>query len=93
MRISALISNTVGLRRAAAIIFALVAVLPLLALLPLLHAAGILATTRAQVAVFLAVTLAVLGFVLLRRLTDEVAKLAAGLGLGLDRAALTRYRA
>jgi signal transduction histidine kinase/CheY-like chemotaxis protein len=80
VRIRALVSNTVGLRRAAAIIFALVAVLPLLALLPVLHAAGLLATTHAQVAVFLAVTLAVLGFVLLRRLTDEVAKLAAGLG-------------
>ena len=78
MKLGDLLSRTVGLRRAAAIIFALVAVLPLLGVLPLLHQSGLLATTQAQVALLLAVVLAVLGFVLLRRLTDEVAKLASG---------------
>jgi signal transduction histidine kinase/ActR/RegA family two-component response regulator/HAMP domain-containing protein len=78
VRFGNLLSNTVGLRRAAAIIFALVAVLPLLGVLPLLHQAGLLVTTQAQVALLLAVVLAVLGFVLLRRLTDEISKLAAG---------------
>ena len=38
--------TAVGLRRAAAIIFALVAVLPLLAVLPVLHRAGVLISTR-----------------------------------------------
>ena len=42
-------STTVGLRRAAAIIFALVAVLPMLAVLPVLHTAGVLASPYAQV--------------------------------------------
>jgi len=78
VKLGDLLSRTVGLRRAAAIIFALVAVLPLLGVLPLLHQGGLLATTQAQVALLLAVVLAVLGFVLLRRLTDEVAKLASG---------------
>jgi len=71
-------SATVGLRRAAAIIFALVAVLPLLAVLPVLHSAGTLASPWAQVALLLAVVVAVLGFFILRRLTDEVAQLADG---------------
>ena len=71
-------STTVGLRRAAAIIFALVAVLPLLAVLPVLHSAGVLASPYAQVTLLLAVVLAVLGFFVLRRLTDQVARLAEG---------------
>ena len=71
-------SSTVGLRRAAAIIFALVAVLPMLAVLPVLHTAGVLASPYAQVSLLLAVGLAVLGFFVLRRLTDEVARLAEG---------------
>ena len=71
-------SSTVGLRRAAAIIFALVAVLPMLAVLPVLHTAGVLASPYAQVSLLLAVGLAVLGFFVLRRLTDEVARLADG---------------
>ena len=71
-------STAVGLRRAAAIIFALVAVLPLLAVLPVLHSAGVLASTYAQVTLLLAVVLAVLGFFVLRRLTDQVARLAEG---------------
>src|SRR4029453_11941357 len=70
--------TTVGLRRAAAIIFALVAVLPMLAVLPVLHTAGVLASPYAQVTLLLAVGLAVLGFFVLRRLTDEVARLAEG---------------
>src|SRR4029453_2705062 len=70
--------TTVGLRRAAAIIFALVAVLPMLAVLPVLHTAGVLASPYAQVTLLLAVGLAILGFFVLRRPTDEVARLAEG---------------
>ena len=79
MKLEQRLSQTVGLRRAASTIFALVAVVPLLAVLPLLHSAGLLATTHTQVALLLAIVLALLGFVILRRLTDEVAKLAEGL--------------
>jgi len=79
VRLGRFLSQNVGLRRAAAIIFALVAVLPLLTVLPLLHRAGLLASPWTQVALLLAVALAVLGFVMLRRLTDEIARLARGL--------------
>jgi signal transduction histidine kinase len=79
VKLERVLSQTVGLRRATSIIFALVAVLPMLAVLPLLHSAGLLASTHTQVAMLLAVVLAVLGFVILRRLTDAVAKLADGL--------------
>ena len=71
-------STAVGLRRAAAIIFALVAVLPMLAVLPVVHTAGLMASPWAQVALLLAVGLAVIGFFVLRRLTDQVARLAEG---------------
>ncbi|HET7341347.1 MAG TPA: ATP-binding protein [Methylomirabilota bacterium] len=80
MKLGRFLSDSIGLRRAAAVIFALVTVLPLLAVLPLLLGAGLLSSTRTQVALLFAVVLAVLGFVILRRLTDEVAKLAQGLG-------------
>jgi signal transduction histidine kinase len=72
------LTQTVGLRRAAFIIFALVAVVPMLSLLPLLYSAGLLASPHAQVALLLAVFLALLGYVILRRLTDEIARLAQG---------------
>jgi signal transduction histidine kinase/HAMP domain-containing protein len=78
VRLERLLSQTVGLRRATSIIFALVAVLPMLAVLPVLRSAGLLASTHAQIALLLAVMLAVLGFVVFRRLTDEIAKLAQG---------------
>ena len=58
-------STAVGLRRAAAIIFALVAVLPMLAVLPVVHTAGLTASPWAQVSLLLAVGLAVIGFVVL----------------------------
>jgi len=79
VKLERLLSQTVGLRRATSIIFALVAVLPMLAVLPVLRSAGLLASTHTQIALLLAVVLAVLGFVILRRLTDEIAKLADGL--------------
>ncbi|HEX9821641.1 MAG TPA: ATP-binding protein [Methylomirabilota bacterium] len=78
MRVGRLLTQTVGLRRAASIIFALVAVVPMLAVLPLLHSAGLLASPHTQVALLLAIFLALLGYVILRRLTDEIARLAEG---------------
>ena len=79
MRLGAFLTDRVGLRRAAVVIFALVGVLPLLAVLPLLHAGGLLSSPRTQVALLMAVVLAVLGLVLLLRLTDQIARLASGL--------------
>jgi len=79
VRLGAFLTDRVGLRRAAVVIFALVGVLPLLAVLPLLHAGGLLSSPRTQVALLMAVVLAVLGLVLLLRLTDQIARLASGL--------------
>jgi signal transduction histidine kinase/CheY-like chemotaxis protein len=73
-----LLSHTVGRRRATAIVFALLAVLPLLTMLPLLYTAGLLASPRTQATLVLAVVLAALGVVMLRRLTDDITGLAAG---------------
>jgi signal transduction histidine kinase/CheY-like chemotaxis protein len=78
VRLGSFLTDTIGLRRAAIIIFALVAVLPLLAVVPLLHAGGLLDAPRTQIALLMAAALAILGFVLLLRLVDEISKLAAG---------------
>ena len=72
VRLGRFLSQNVGLRRAAAIVFALLVILPLLTVVPLLHGAGLLASPWTQGALLLAVTLAVFGFVMLRRLTDEM---------------------
>ncbi len=80
MRLGEVLAGNVGLRRAAAIIFALVAVVPLLAVMPLLHSAGMLNSTSVQVAILLALILALVGYLMLRRLTDQIAQLASGLG-------------
>ena len=89
MRVGRLLTQTVGLRRAVSIIFALVAVVPMLAVLPLLHSAGLLASPHTQVALLLAIFLALLGYVILRRLTDEIARLAEGFAQpGAGRAAV-----
>ena len=76
MRVRQLASRGVALRRATAIVIPLIALLPLLAVLPLLYRAGLLASPATQIALALALGLAVLGFVVLRRLTDDVARLA-----------------
>ncbi len=77
MRVGRLFSETVGLRRAAAIIFTLAALLPLLALLPVLSRTGALWTLETQVSLLLSLVLAVLGFVVLRRMVGQITSLAA----------------
>lgn len=77
MRVGRFFSKTIGLRRAAAIIFTLAALLPLLALLPVLRRTGALWTLEAQVSLLLSLVLAVLGFVILRRMVDQITSLAA----------------
>ncbi len=69
--------KTINLRKAASIIFALAAVLPLLALLPVLRDSGVLQTTEGQVSLLGALLLAVLGFVVLRRMVGQIASLAS----------------
>lgn len=69
--------KTINLRKAASIIFALAAVLPLLALLPVLRDSGVLQTTEGQVSLLGALLLAVLGFVVLRRMVGQITSLAS----------------
>lgn len=51
--------------------------LPLLALLPVLRDSGVLTTTEGQVSLLGALLLAVLGFVVLRRMVGQIASLAS----------------
>ena len=79
-----------NLRRAVAVIFALVALLPLLAVLPALQQSGALTTTQGQMGLLGALLLAVLGFVVLRQVIGQVARLAGALteaGAGAQAAA------
>ena len=71
--------GSIGLREAASIVFALAALLPLMLAVFVLHRGGGLWTLEAQVAVLLALTVAVLGFVVFRSLVDRVAGLAGAL--------------
>ncbi|HEV8586779.1 MAG TPA: ATP-binding protein [Methylomirabilota bacterium] len=79
MKLDRLFGGTVGLREAASIVFALVALLPLLLAVFVMHRSGALWTFEAQVAVLLALTVAVLGFVVFRMMVDRVARLAGAL--------------
>ena len=68
--------NSVGLHRAASIIFALTAILPLLTVLPVLWWTRVIERTDAQASLALAVALVVLGWIVFRRLITQIASLA-----------------
>jgi signal transduction histidine kinase len=79
MKLGRIFTGSVGLREAASVVFALTALLPLLLAVFVLHRTGALWTFEAQVTVLLAVTVAVLGFVVFRLMMDRVASLAGAL--------------
>ncbi|MGH7275810.1 MAG: sensor histidine kinase, partial [Candidatus Rokuibacteriota bacterium] len=79
MRSGSFFSKTIGLRHAAAVVFTLAALLPLLALLPVLRQTGALWTLEVQISLLLSLVLAVLGFVVLRRLVGQITSLAEAL--------------
>ena len=70
------LSRTLSLRAAASVVFALVALVPILLLVYLLSWANLLRYTAAQLGVFLAVIVSVVGFILFRRLVSQLARLA-----------------
>src|SRR5882762_9164272 len=72
-------AGSVGLREAASVVFALATLLPLLLVVLVLHRSGALWSFEAQISVLLAVTLAVLGFVVFRLMVGRVAQLAGAL--------------
>jgi len=76
----------VKLREAASTIFALTAVLPLLVFVYFMWRFGLLESSEAQVGIFCALAIALLGYVLFRRLTQRVADLGRALGQALPSA-------
>ena len=70
-------SKAMSLREAAAVIFVLVALLPLLLFVAVNSTSGLISRTEAQFAAIMAVVIACLGFVVFRRLVDQIARLAA----------------
>ena len=65
-----------SLREAAAVIFVLVALLPLLLFVAVISASGLISRTEAQFAAFMALIIACLGFVVFRRMVDQISLLA-----------------
>ena len=81
MRLRGFVSKAMSLREAAAVIFVLVAVLPLMLFVSLLSVSDLITKTEAQFAAFMAVIIACLGFVVFRRLVDQIARLAREVNL------------
>jgi signal transduction histidine kinase/CheY-like chemotaxis protein len=83
MKLSGFVSKAMSLREAAAVIFVLVALLPLLLFVAFLSTSNLLSKTEAQFAAFMALIIACLGFLVFRRLVDQIAQLAAKVQLPL----------
>ena len=71
-------SRTMSLREAASVVFALVALLPILLLVYLLSRHELMHSTEAQVGLLAAIGVSVLGFVVFRRMMDQISALAQG---------------
>ena len=76
-------SKAMSIREAAAVIFVLVAVLPLMLFVAFLSVSDLITKTEAQFASFMALIIACLGFVVFRRLVDQIARLAREVNLTL----------
>src|SRR5215470_81380 len=76
MKLPGFLSKAMTLREAAAVIFVLVAVLPLLLFVAFLSISNFISRTEAQFAAFMALIIACLGFLVFRRLMDQIARLA-----------------
>ncbi|MBI1964485.1 MAG: GAF domain-containing protein, partial [Candidatus Rokubacteria bacterium] len=79
MRLPPLASRPQSLRQAAATIFAISAILPLLLLLFYLWRFELIWQTEMQIGLFLALVVAVLGFLVFRRMVDRITSLAHAL--------------
>lgn len=76
MKLFGFVSRSMNLREAAAVIFVLVALLPLLLFVAFLSTSNLLSKTEAQFAAFMALIIACLGFLVFRRLVAQIARLA-----------------
>jgi hypothetical protein len=79
-----------GLQQAASVIFALVAVVPLLIFAWTLHALGVIRSTQAQVSLGLALAVALLGFWMFRSLLGRMAEVVQALANALEQASRVR---
>jgi len=79
-------SRQQGLRQAAAIIFALVAVVPLLVFAWTLHALDVIKRTEAQVGLSLSLAVALLGFWMFRMMLSRMAEVVQALVAAVDQA-------
>lgn len=73
------LARAMSLRQATSVVFALVAIVPILLLVYLLSRAGWLDRLEAQIGLAGAVLVSALGFFVLRRMTDQIGRLAQGL--------------
>ncbi|MGH7386595.1 MAG: hypothetical protein ACREKG_15555, partial [Candidatus Rokuibacteriota bacterium] len=71
-------SRTMSLREAASVVFALAALLPILLFVYLLSRHELLANTEAQLGLLGAVAVSILGFLVFRRMVDQITQLAQG---------------
>ena len=71
-------SRTMSLREAASVVFALVALLPILLFVYLLSRHEMLHNTEAQLGLLAAIGVSILGFVVFRKMVDQIAQLAQG---------------
>ena len=83
MKLPGFVSRAMSLREAAAVIFVLVALLPLLLFVAFLSTSNLLAKTEAQFAALMALIIACLGFLVFRRLVGQIARLAVKVQLPL----------
>ena len=84
MKPNGFVSKAMSLREAAAVIFVLVALLPLLLFVAVISASGLISKTETQLAAFAAVVIALLGFIVFRRMVDQISRLAAKVQLPFD---------
>src|SRR6266496_5444471 len=87
MKVPGLVSRAMSLREAAAVIFVLVALLPLLLFVAVISSSGLISKMEAQFAAFMAVFIACLGFIVFRRMVDQISRLAVKVQLAPGEAA------
>ena len=83
-------SRQQGLQQAASMIFALVAVVPLLIFAYTLHALGAIRSTQAQVSLGLALAIALLGFWMFRSMLGRMAEVVQALAAAVEQAGRVR---
>jgi len=83
-------SKQQGLQQAASMIFALVAVVPLLIFAYTLHALGAIRSTQAQVSLGLALAIALLGFWMFRSMLGRMAEVVQALAAAVEQASRVR---